>query len=287
MSNPKDLPQLEEDIGYMVYQEEIGESGTYHLQGYIEFTKQKSMKQVKEFLQDPTAHIEKRYSTQEKAITYCTKEDTRIDGPYHFGTPKATSQGKRNDLEAFAKDVGDGKKKRELLHDHLSVFARYPKLYDLLNYKMPVRTEELEVTLLIGKTGVGKTRFVMDLYQHDPEFYICPLSNGTTWFDTYDGHQIVLLDDFAGKASKMTLVSLLRLIDRYAVMVPTKGSHTWWLPLKVFITTNYYPRQWYNWEGRRRGYDALGRRFTKVLDFPDEGGDPVVSTGPEFFLHNA
>ncbi len=253
----------EEHMEYLIFQEELSESGTYHFQGYCEFVDRCRLAKAKSLLGGDTVHIEVRRGTQKQAIDYCKKERTRLDGPYEYGTPRA--QGKRVDLETFKDDVMSGAKKRDLLADHYTIIAKYPKFYDTLTMmNRPERTEELVVTLLIGDTGLGKTRSVMDRFGADPDFWIAPLNNGTMWYDTYDGNTKVLIDDFSGAASHISLCSLLRLLDRYPVLVPTKGSHTWWLPTQLFITTNILPRDWYKWENRGEQYKALARRFHKV-----------------------
>ncbi len=255
----------EESMSYLVYQEEQGESGTHHFQGYCEFKAKLSLGSAKELLGGDTVHIERRRGTQSEAINYCKKrDDSYIDGPWEFGECKA--QGKRVDLEAFKDAVMSGKRKRDLVDEHLNILARYPKFYTTLTeMHRPRRSEELVVTLNFGPTGTGKTRTVFDKYEDDPEFYITPLSNGTPWYDGYDGHTIVLLDDFSGSASHISLCNLLRLLDRYPLYVPTKGSHTWWLPTEVFITSNIHPAYWYkDWTNRVEQYDALARRIHKV-----------------------
>jgi len=286
LNNPSDPIAFDvEKMHYLVYQREIGENGTPHFQGYCELKKQTAMSVVKELLGGPTVHLEKRRGTAGQAIAYCKKDETRTEGsqPVEFGEPKATSQGARSDLIAFKDDIQQGKRKRDLIEDHLTVIAKYPKLYDTINYKRPKRTEELKVILLIGPTGLGKTRFVMEHHADDDDFYIAPLSNGTMWYDTFDGHKSVMLDDFAGAASHMTLTSLLRLLDRYPVLVPTKGSHTWWLPNCIYVTTNILPALWYKWENRAEQYKALARRFTTVLLFhqPEEAEDQVWAEAPD------
>lgn len=293
---PDPIPFDVEKMHYLVYQREVGENGTEHFQGYCELKKQLRLNALKTLLvgEGNSCHITNRRGTAKGAADYCKKEDTRKEGttPYEFGEMKANNQGKRNDLEAFKDEVMSGtKRKRDLIEDHAGTLARYPKFYDTLtSLTRPTRVEDLEVVLHIGDTGLGKTRKVMDDHRDDQDFYIAPLSNGTTWFDTYDRHKTVLLDDFAGKASHTTLVSLLRLIDRYPVLVPTKGSHTWWLPNKIVVTTNVYPKDWYSWETRGEQYKALARRFTKVLLFysPLHDDDPgFVEQGPEWWKENA
>ena len=254
---------VEDKMVYLVYQEEVGAGGMYHFQGYCEFIHQPSLNTAKELLGGATVHLERRRGSQEQAIAYAKKEDTRIDGPFEFGEPRL--QGKRMDLEGFKDAVMAGKRKRDLIDEHAGLFARYPKFYDLLtSMYRPERTTDLVVTLHFGETGLGKTRSVMDEFGNDPSFYRTPLNNGQQWYDGYDGHTTVLLDDFGGASSHLSLCTLLQLLDRYPVLVPTKGSHTWWMPDALHVTTNLLPREWYKWEGRGEQYKALARRFHKV-----------------------
>ncbi len=288
LNNPSGLLDYNEGkMDYLLYQEEVGENGTHHFQGYCEFKKRETLNNIKLMLGGTTVHIEARRGTQAQAIAYCKKDDTRVahEVSHEHGTAKPQTSGARTELYAFKDDVQAGKRKRDLLDDHLMVMAKYPKLYDVINSKRPVREEPVDVTLLIGATGLGKTRFVYDKYEEDEELYIAPLSNGTMWYDTYDGHKYVLLDDFAGAASHMPLVTLLRLVDRYPVLVPIKGSHTWFFPTHIYVTTNILPKDWYKWEKREEQYKALARRFSHVIVF-QEGAEPLEE-GTDWWECNA
>ncbi len=275
LNNPEEAVTFDDDkMEYLVYQEEIGESGTYHFQGYCEFKTALVLTTVKSLLGGDRTHVERRRGTQAEAIKYCKKEDTRIPytDVYEEGTPR--NQGKRVDLEAFRDEVFEGAHLRSLVADHTSIIARYPRFYNTLKMlRRPQRTEELTVTLHHGETGLGKTRTVYDKFYNDDDFYIVPLSNGTMWYDTFDGHKTVLLDDFCGKASHLCLSTLLCLLDLYPQLVPVKGGFTWWVPTKVFVTTNLHPALWYDWSNRPSQYKALARRFTSVVLFT-EGQDP-------------
>lgn len=50
-------------------------------------------------------------------------------------------------------------------------------------------------------------------------------------------------------------------MDRYPIGVEKKGGFTWWNPSKIFITTNYHPKEWYDIKNRQESYKALIRRF--------------------------
>lgn len=140
--------------------------------------------------------------------------------------------------------------------------------------------------LFFGEPGTGKTRQAMADAPSPEEFYRFPLMNsGSFWLDGYDNHPYVLIDDFAGAASHMTLCALLQLTDRYAAQVPVKGSFVWFNPETIVITTNIHPRRWYKWEERESQYAALQRRVTETLMFVDADANPIPM-GEDFWINH-
>lgn len=288
----------EAKMGYLVYQMEVcPETQNLHYQGYVEFKRSTRFKTVKLLLtgdENTAIRLANRLGTGPEASDYCQKEDTRVQGsaPIVRGIIKPSEAGKRNDLLEFKNAVKNGKRKRDIVDDHFGTLARYPKFYNTLTLmSRPRAAEAPQVLLLIGEPGLGKTRYVYARHQEDDELYVAPLSNGTAWYDEYDGHAAVLLDDFSGSSSHMQLVTLLRLIDRYPVMVPTKGAHVWFQPKTIYITTNILPKDWYKWEDRGVQYLALARRFTKVVLFynplfPEDPGHVEQDLG-QWWVENA
>lgn len=80
-------------ITYLCYQEEVGDSGTHHLQGYLELSAPRPLRSVLAFplfcdLQQAgySFHLEPRRGTQAEAIAYCRKPDSAIAGSFQeFG----------------------------------------------------------------------------------------------------------------------------------------------------------------------------------------------------------
>lgn len=174
LNNPDGLldPSLWPGAKYCVYQHEIGESGTEHFQGYVEFAQPKTLKALKQLL--PTAHLEIRQGTSEQAIAYSTKEDTRIDGPYHWGVP--AEQGKRTDLQAIYDLIKNGATEQDILEAYPAQYMRYFRgiqqaltllsdnvqrsSYLLGDFTWP--RQPLENALLLhGPPGTGKTSFAL------------------------------------------------------------------------------------------------------------------------------
>lgn len=259
----------------MVCQAEKGEKeGTVHLQGYIQLERSQELTWVRNKISN-RAHWEiMRAHNSDTAREYCMKTETRIDGPWEFGTYEKVergkrgrqagcSQGKRTDIEAFRDAILGGMNEMELWGNFPTQMAKFPRMYAQLHNCPKVRVPP-DVVLLVGPTGVGKTKWFFD---HCPEsdWYSTPVSNGTLWMDGYRGQKWVLIDDFSGQ---MPLVQLLRMLDRYPITVPIKGSHVDFSPARtIVLTTNLHPTKWYKWCNRELQYDALARRFTQVNDY--------------------
>lgn len=82
---PEEFPDW---ITYAVWQLEVGEEGTPHYQGYLECSGKRSYAQLHAVPGFEGCHLEARRGTQGQAISYCTKADTRVDGPWYFGEAK-------------------------------------------------------------------------------------------------------------------------------------------------------------------------------------------------------
>jgi len=68
-----------------IFQEEKSESGTIHLQGYLELSKKERLSKLKKF--NDKIHWEKCRNI-EASIQYCQKEETRNGQIFKFGFPK-------------------------------------------------------------------------------------------------------------------------------------------------------------------------------------------------------
>lgn len=252
-------------LSYALFQLETAESGTPHYQGYLEF---KAKMRLTAILRLPGAagmHLEKRRGTREQARDYARKEDTREDGPWEYGIWSPQAQGSRSDLSACTDMLANGSSLVDVAVAQPATFVRYHRGFNaLVNIQPRSREEPPAVTLLYGPPGVGKTRMVRD-GETVEDLWVSPPGSPMKWFDEYQNQEAALFDEFDGKASKVPLSTCLQILDRYAIRVPTKGSHVWWTPKRIFVTTNYHPRDWYEWSSREVQYPALRRRFTNVV----------------------
>lgn len=136
-------------VTYAVVGEEgLGEEGTPHLQGYIEFSKRMRITALKKWeitvWGTARAHWERTKATATENKVYCSKEKKFEE----WGTPRR--QGQRSDLRGLLEGVRSGKSFVELAEDHGSVHARYYKYCEEYGKRL---TEEKERKRRILEAG--------------------------------------------------------------------------------------------------------------------------------------
>lgn len=262
------------DAEYAVFQLEMGEEGTPHLQGYVEFKNRRRLAAIKKLAGCSTMHLEKRLGTREEARDYSMKQDTREDGPFEFGVWQQSAQGKRNDLIDAIDLLQSSGSLSTVAEAFPSTYVRYHAgLAKLINIRTPHRDDAPTVSLLVGPTGVGKTRYVRDAEDPD-DLWVAPPGSAMKWFDFHSGHPAALFDEYCGKLSKVSLDVVLQIVDRYGIRVPVKGGYVPWTPKRIYFTSNFHPITWYDYSSRQAQYAALKRRFTDVYFWPPEATSP-------------
>lgn len=237
---------------YIVYGREVGESGTPHLQGYIEFKNQRHLGGMKKV--HKTAHWEARRGTQKQAIDYCMKDGDFIER----GEIKA--QGKRTDLASACEAI---KAKSFDPMDFPEVYAKYSSGLDKLRrslYKDRDPNHPPEILWLYGKAGVGKTKYAMDKFGVD-EVYI---KNSTKWWAGYRQQKCILVDDFDGS---WPYRDFLRFLDRYPYTGEVKGGD---IPINsphIIITCEFPPYKYYN---HGNELDQVTRRLKAIMEVGSE-----------------
>lgn len=257
----------------MTYQLEIGEQGTPHLQGYLELGNRARLRQLKRMIGCPSIHLQRRRGTQQQAIDYCNKTDTRAAEPVTIGVRDsslaATGQ-TTSKLDVLAlrsrsssiQELADEFPGAVMMYYNKIRADQSRRLYDEVSNTPVKRT----CYLLVGPSGVGKTSRVMKETAAAGMKLIRPYFGGSQgnrvlWFpEEYDPelYKACLIDDYNG--SDMVLTDLLQLLDEYPVTVNVKGASRLFLCTHVFITTNIPLERWYLGEDEEQRL-ALKRRF--------------------------
>lgn len=257
-----DILKAVKTVRYIVFQHERGEkTGHVHYQGYIEFSGNKRLSGMKKIHKG--VHWEGRRGTQEEARAYATKDDTRIAGPWEWGKFKG-DQGARSDRAALFELAKQGKTVKEAAEAMPGTWMSMDRAYDRARSMYPPKHKgKNAVYVILGPTGLGKTHMAETL--GSLSFWEMPIKGSTaTWFDGYDGQQNVLIDEYTGQ---IPLEQFLRLLRPRTVDAPNKGGHIWWYPIRIFISSNLAPHEWYDFKGDTRQWEALLDRFSKIMTF--------------------
>lgn len=254
------LEELPAGIRYIVWQLERGhEHERYHFQGYVTFTNSVSIGAVKRALGYDSAHLEPARGNDQQCVDYCTKEDTRVRGPWELGE-RDREQGKRSDLIDLAEAVKNGQNDHQIALEQPVAYAKFARhIRDLrFAYFEPLR-RDVSTLVICGTTGCGKTFWC---FEHFPDLYrVNWRKDGHIWWDGYRGQDVILFDDFYGEVA---LADMLHLLDIYPLRLEIKGSTTVAAWTKVIITSNAQAATWYS---PLAGHDpgkiaALHRRLT-------------------------
>lgn len=262
-----------EDYKYLVYQLERGEEGTPHLQGYISFVQQKRFSEFRKYFAGDRAHIAVAKGTASQNKAYCTKEEGRIQGPWEYGI--MPNPGKRSDLLACKEMLDSGASLKELSDAYFSQFMRYSrgfKEYILLHTEP--RDWEMEVEVVHGPTGTGKSRYCLDNFPG--AFWKSRNSGNQQFWDGYNGEEVVIIDEFYGW---FPWDYLLRLTDRYPFSLDVKHGTVPFVARKIVFTSNKHPRDWY--PNSKYGWDErnpLKRRIKVVRELGVDGVSESTSS---------
>lgn len=151
---------------YVVYGYEVGESGTRHLQGYIELSQRRRFNSIKAII--PRAYLASRRGNAQQASNYCKKGGNFVE----LGTISRSEQGRRKDLERIATLVREGASLKRIAIEEPEGFIKYHKgigvLMDLLQTPLEVRhtgpfkwpyPENIESLVMVGDPNIGKSEF--------------------------------------------------------------------------------------------------------------------------------
>lgn len=246
---PLDWLTRANDIGlvYLIAQVETAPTtGKVHLQGYIVLKDRTSMPQIKKIL-SASAHWEVARGTPKECWAYCTKAGA-INGPFEFGT-LPDGKGSRSDIKRLHELVKAQKTDYEILEENPK-FAKFEKNMMLFRRVYNEKASDRQATgvavyVIYGPSDKGKTYAAVNFFGKDNYYVLtCPATPGAKlWFDCYNNQKVLILDDFQGDFVNFRY--LLRLLDKYRMLVEVKGGHAWAQWDTVVITTNVHPAHWY------------------------------------------
>lgn len=225
-----------------------------HFQGYISYKNAKTFSQTKKWFGLDKIHIEPAGGDDFQNQKYCTKENLLLE----IGEP--LKQGKRSDIERAIDIVQETNSIREVISTVYNYQAvRHTELW--LKYKETKRpVAPIQVIWIYGSSGSGKTSKVYKDNSSNEVFE--PLS--FKWWEGYDAHKTVLIDDF--RVDYCSFAQLLRLLDIYPFRVEMKGGSRQIQFNKIYITAPQHPLEMYKHLKYEEDLTQLTRRITTIID---------------------
>lgn len=256
------MPPTGSEVVYMIWQKEKGaKEGTVHMQGYVRFDKKKQMKAAKNWFECDSIHMEPARGTEKQNREYCTKAETRIDGPWEFGVydESAGQQGKRSDLEAVAEKIKQGSSMKDIAEQHPEAYIRYhqgiEKLRDIVQ-PLPPLERDIKCIVLWGETGTGKTHRARTQF---PDIY--EVIAGRDPWGTYSGQEVILFDEFNWE--RWTIQDMNRFCDKWRCQLDCRYKDKYAAWTRVVICANTEPYTWWP-NGHQALREAFWRRISQV-----------------------
>lgn len=216
---------------YIIFGYEKGESGTPHIQGYVEWKNARKLSTLKNL--NDRIHWEARKGSAFQASEYCKKEGNIWEKGI------MSNQGKRSDLDSVVESINDGNSLAIIASTNPQQFIKYHKgIEKLLSLtRFSDRTTKPYIEWRYGKSGTGKTRYCIEKH---PNHYI---KDGTMWWDGYTQNEAIIIDDFDGN---WPYRDLLRLLDYYKYQGQFKGGY---IPINspfIYITCEFPPEYFWS-----------------------------------------
>lgn len=264
--------------------DEIGEQGTPHTHLYLYSPNAILFSTLQQRFMG--AHIEAAKGSHRENRDYIRKEGRWLDDAKHeTNLPETFEESgalpiERDKRESISSEIlsliQSGSSNAEILVQYPSAMNRLQHVeaarQTLLEERYSNQWRDLEVTYLWGKTGVGKTRSIMEKYGYSRVYRV---TNYDHPFDDYKGQDVILFEEFR---SSLPIQDMLKYLDGYPLMLPCRYSNKAACFTKVYLVSNIpLSAQYPNVQvSEPETYRAFCRRINQG-DYellPDTGDEP-------------
>lgn len=301
------VPGTNSTVDYMVGQMEMGQvpgrnNDGLHWQGYMEFSQDVTGPQILDLFMANFATgpdrlwLEPRFGSQQDAINYVTKEETRHTpeheteedfGPVEYGTRhQADAAGVWQNMR---RAIINGAQMKHFLADE-QLFATAFRCPNGLKAMIEARDDDdpvadnvrdLKVILYYGEPGTGKSGGVHRwCEQQELALFEKPREASLHWTG-YNKEPVLLLEEFGNPDNPITPGDAQKILDKYPFRLKQmygKSKARW---SYVFICTNVPPDQWYQ-RAHPTVKAAIMRRIHEIWRFTQDA--VYLEKGPGEFV---
>ena len=285
-------------LNYYAIVDETGSQGTYHYHIYIFFKNAIRFSSLKKLF--PTANIQQAMGNSVQNRTYLLKSapehNKQPDGKYEykdnsgtvhkginhtdtfeeFGECPIEIRGKRNDLERMYELIKEGYSNSEIIEScgktailHVEKLNKLRHSYLIDHYK-GTRRLNLKVHYISGKTGLGKSRDILDEFGDENVYRVTDYQHP---FDSYQNENVLVFEEFR---SLIRLSDMLNYLDIYPCVLPARYSPKVACYDTVFIVSNWeFESQYYELQQdpvQISTYEAFKRRINGYVKIYTENG---------------
>jgi len=232
-----------------------------HIQAFIEFEEGISYNKLKKYPILQGAHIEGARCPKH-AQAYCSKEDTRIEGPFQVGPAYLIRKPTLKVIREYILNGNLEKIKEEFFGVYLR--CRRAIIEEISLHRKVETTQTTRGIWISGDPGVGKTFTVRSM--DEPIYTKSP----NKWWDAYNGELIILADDWDEEQARWASHYLKIWTDKYPFIAECKGgsvrpSYHW------FIITSNLKLHEFRSDYPNIKYGATKRRFLEIACNTPEG----------------
>ncbi len=232
-------------------------TGRIHAQIYLEFRREIALDQLRRLPGLAGAHCDPRRGTAEQAQAYCSKEESRVRGPFSYGTFGGTGQGARNDLTPCKRILDDRSISNPLQVISQLHFGPFIKFHRGFLKYVDINAEErdwkTEVFVLYGATGTGKSYWANRTNEKKDIF----IKQQSKWWCLYSKQPTVILEEWRGW---LPWGVFLQMCDENPLLVETKNGQVQFLARQLLILTNDWPDTWYKGDNQKFPFANIKRR---------------------------
>lgn len=269
------LSDAQDRYTYCIVGNEVGESGTPHLQGFIYFPSRVRMNTVKSVV-GTRAHVEMSRGTIKQNFDYCSKDGdfTEYGRRPMFQDEKGAAEKERY-KRAF-QNAKDGLFE-EILEDSPDIALRHYNVLKRIRAdavaerELPTLDANVRMKWYYGPSGTGKSRKARSEHPH------AYLKDCNKWWDGYLDQETVIIEDVDKRDADWLIRKMKIWADIYPFPAEMKGSKTVIRPKMLIVTSNYHPKDIWSLES---DLGPILRRFA-VTHFASLGSVPIFEPEDE------